>query len=283
MLVLQGCIKENLAECVYRLTFNFKPAGCTDTDPFPARLNRISVFAFDENKVFTEEFKVSHPAPDATVLLPLPNGRYTLVVWAGFTDEQVAANLVKGVSSINDLHITSYTSAGTGYTPSKESLYYGIIQQAVINDLPPVLSEEVPMMQNSKQLRLRVNGLDPGNYQLVITHNAARYAYNDVKTPSEAGDDSTTEPMTANSLTGAYTAATSLLWPVGQEDAQLTVFNLNSGYPELTISLSELLAKLPGVSFDCEPEINMSVNYRTHAQVDVNLNGWWIIHSNNEL
>lgn len=297
LLPLQGCIKEDLAECIYRLTFNFEPPDRpADSDPFFEGVSNISVFAFDKAGIFRKEFKSEDPEQGSVMLINLPDGKYTLIVWAGFTDAQIGnSRPVEGISRIEDFYMPAFTASAEGNVVSPEPLFYGMVSNADIALPPVILSQEVQMVQSTKPFRMRIAGLDRSDYRLVISNNAGRYTHGNVLVPPGIPDRSTVTEISevaaaapdaivvSDAPQATYTARTGMLWPAGLGDRQLTVIDVGTGNPVLTISLSELLEKLPNVDFDDEGAINMIINYRSDVSIDVNLNGWWIIYSNDEV
>lgn len=295
LFVFPACIKEDLAECTYRLTFDFEPEGRSeDEPPFVVSVSNLSVFAFDSRGLFAGEFKAENPGQGSTLLIPLPKGKYTLVTWSGFTERQLAqANLVKGTTRLQDFFMPAYVVTSIGNSVPPEPLFYGIITDVMI-DLPPaVLSQEVNLVQSTKPFRVRISGLDESQYQMILSHNAGRYNYRNMLGPPLTGQDSRTiEPMIkASSSPGGivvksdavYSARTGVLWPVGLADRQITILDTGTGYPVINLSLSDLMDKIKEVDFDQEPAINMQINYRSAVEIDVNLNGWWIIYSDDEI
>ncbi len=297
ILVLQSaCIKEDLSECIFRLVFNFeppdRPAGA---EPFEVDVSNLSVFAFDDKGIFLKEIEVSNPVQGEIVKVPAPAGTYTLVIWAGFTKEQLTdANLQKGISRIEDFYMPAYRLTSIGKSVPPEAFYYGIVHRVDI-DLPPmVLSQEVQLVQSSKPFRLRISGLNQSNYHLVISNNAGRYSYENIVVPSGTSDNNTVELMTklsvpagavtiANEENTSFSVRTGILWPVGLGDRKIEIVDVGTGEVMLSMSLINLLEKLQNVDFDQESALNLLINYRSKAEIDVNLNGWWIINSNNEI
>ncbi len=300
LLMLHACIKEDLTECVYHLQFNFEPKNLpASKSPFFQGVKTLSIFAFNEDGLFVKEFVVKDPEQSTLIDLRLPDGIYSFMTWAGYNAEQHAnMDLQAGLSTIDDFNIRAYMVSPIGNTAPAQTLYYGMVKEVVISVPPTILKEEIVMSTSTKPLSIQIAGLDISNYQLVITDNAGRYdAHNKLLMPhnndknskanlilikTEEGKKGVT-PAYKDGVTGTYSVSTALLWPSGHGDRKITIVDLNTGYPALTLSLTELLGKLPGYNFNHEPAISIMINYRSQVSIDVNINGWWIIHSNDEL
>jgi hypothetical protein len=282
-LLFNSCVKENLAECVYRLTFDFRQPG-EDLDMPLEKISSLSVFSFDEKGKFVEEFKVVNPKQGQTVQIPVPDGEYTLVTWAGFTEQQrTEANLTKGTSLITDLYMRTFTTGPQGNSSAPNPLYYGIVRDVPIALPPETLIQDVSLKHSSKPLNIRISGMDVANYQMIITNNAAKYDYNNVLVPAGLADNSTREMMRAVSPIGTYVTQTSLLWPSALGEQKITFLNLTTGYPVLTLSLTDLFKKLPNVDFNKEHSIDLIINYLSDVRIEVNINGWLIVYSDDEV
>lgn len=300
LLMLQACIKEDLSECVYHLQFNFEPKNLpASKSPFFQGVKTLSIFAFDAEGLFVKEFVMKDPEQSALIDLRLPDGTYSFMAWAGYTAEQHAnLDLQAGLSTIDDFNIRAYTVSSIGNSLPAQTLYYGMVKDVAITVPPTILKEEIVMSTSTKPLNMQITGLDISDYQLVITNNAGRYnAYNNLLLPHN-NDKSSKSAMKLikteegkkgvigsykDGVTGTYSVSTAFLWPSGHGDRKISIVDLNTGYPALTLSLSELLGKLPGYNFNHEPAITILINYRSEVSIDVNINGWWIIHSNDEI
>jgi hypothetical protein len=298
--MLHACIKEDLSECVYHLQFNFEPKGLpASKSPFFKGVKTLSIYAFNEEGTFVKEFVVQDPEQNTLLEMTLPDGIYTFMAWAGYNAEQHAHISMKaGISTINDFNIRAYTVGPSGNTVPAQTLYYGMVKDVAITIPPTILREEIVMSTSTKPLNLQITGLDISNYQIVITDNAGRYdafnrlllPHNDDKTSKEAMSLFKLEDEKKgrigsyfDGVTGTYQVSTGLLWPAGHGDRMITIVDLNTGRPALSLSLKELLDKLPGFNFNHEPAISIMINYRSAVSIDVNINGWWIIHSDEEL
>ncbi|HEY1010937.1 MAG TPA: FimB/Mfa2 family fimbrial subunit [Daejeonella sp.] len=300
LLMLHACIKEDLSECVYHLQFNFEPKNLpASKSPFFRGVKTLSIFAFDEEGLFVKEFVVQDPEQSTLLELRLPDGLYSFMAWAGYNAEQHGnLALETGVSTINDFNIRAYTVNGTENAVPAQTLFYGMVNDIAITVPPSVLREEIVMSASTKPLNLQIMGLDVSNYQLIITDNAGRYdAYNNLLLPHNNDKNSkaamnlvkTDEGKKGvkgtykDGVTGTYSVSTALLWPSGHGDRKISIVDRNTGYTVLSLTLSELLGKLPGYNFDHEAAITILINYRSEISIDVNINGWWIIHSNDEV
>lgn len=81
-----GCIREDLSGCrpgvgvVYEYSLNSEQENL-----FGSEVDKVTTYAFDENGIFVGSYSDAgeHLTNDYRMVLPLPDGVYTLVVWAG--------------------------------------------------------------------------------------------------------------------------------------------------------------------------------------------------------
>lgn len=290
MIMLQGCIKEKLADCDFTLVLNFEQtSNCLPASPYPADLNRIDIFAFDENGLFVNQFTVLNPhtGQDFKVPVTLPGGVFTLVAWAGFAEEQLNLNhFIKGLSNINEVYMASFIAKPHSNGTSPHTLYYGIKSNITVlaNSTTP---EVITLLQKTKPIHINLGGegLNPtDDFQISISHNATYYRFDNVGVRLNPGDDKTIAPLIADLSTTSYKASTHIIWPLDDNNSPLLIIqNLTTNNKSFSLSLADLLSRMPQTDFDCEPAIDIDIYYISDVQIEVRINGWKVISFDTEI
>lgn len=110
--ILGGCdslIYDNLEDCpqgVYVKFYSMTP--CETDSTFIGNVPTLSVFAFDENDklvIINNQQNVSL-SRDFEVLMPVSNGNYNFVAWAGVNDDFSVENFIPGTTTKQDVMMT---------------------------------------------------------------------------------------------------------------------------------------------------------------------------------
>ena len=110
--ILGGCdslLYDNLEDCpqgVYVKFYSMTP--CETDSTFIGNVSTLSVFAFDENDklvVMHKEDNVSL-TQDFEVLMPVSNGNFNFVTWAGVNDNFSVENFIPGTTTKQDVMMT---------------------------------------------------------------------------------------------------------------------------------------------------------------------------------
>lgn len=286
MTISQGCIKENLAECVFNINLVFEQnQDCQIIPQYPADINRIDVFAFDRAGLFVKQFSVLNPnlGPHFSMPVSLPQGNYTLITWAGINNEQLKTNnFIVGHTSINDLYIPSFFSIGNEEKARDENLYYGI--KNVTLTTSPVNVQQINLIQDTKPFIVKANGLDVNkDYRIEVSNNTGYFNFNNRLVPLGKLNNVTTEPLQKEAIPGSYKATSMLLWPMDMKGPQLSIYDISRNAAIFSVSIADLLSKLPAVDFNCETNITVEINYLSNAEVEVSINNWKVIYFNGEI
>lgn len=288
--MLQGCIKEKLADCDFTLVLDFdQTSNCLPAGPYPSDLNRIDVFAFDEKGLFVNQFTVFKPftGQDFKMPITLPKGIFKLVAWAGFAGEQLNLNhFIKGLSNINEVYMASFIATNQGNATSPHTLYYGIKNNVTVlaNSSTP---EVINLLQKAKPVHINLGGqgLNPkDDFQISISNNATYYRFDNLDVRLNPGNNKTISPLIADPSMNIYKATTNLIWPMNDDNSPaLTIKNLTENKNSLSLSMADLLSRIPQTDFDCEPSVNIDIYYISEAQIEVRINGWKVISFDTEI
>jgi len=283
--LLNGCIKENLADCNFNITVEFiKQSNCSSA-VLEAQTGKISVFAFNESGIFIDQFSDDNAVFGAQYKLPLslPQGNYTLVAWTGTTGAQFE-NLVKGRSTLTELYVPSYSMKNGNKEAITQPMFTGSVSH--VNAIDGV-TQLIRLAGTAKSLNISFSGLPVNhNYQARISYNAVQYKFENSLLSLLADDHYTMAGFVAQTAEpDNYKAETSLLWPIGSYTPQLTIRDLSTGADVFSADIKALIAQLTQVDLDCERVINLELTQDPvqPAIINVVINGWKVQYINNEI
>lgn len=93
---LSGCIREDLSDCrpgiLLAYDYSLNTSG---TNLFGSEVDKVTVYAFDANGYYVASYSDagSHLTNDYLHRIPLPEGEYTLVVWAGPLEDYLVGEM----------------------------------------------------------------------------------------------------------------------------------------------------------------------------------------------
>lgn len=286
IMLCEGCIKENLADCNFNLSVEFLEQGSCKNGSVYAEMGKITIFAFNEAGIFSGQFSDDHAVFGTNYKLPvsLPQGKYTLIAWAGNTNTSFKTqNLIKGRTTLNELYMPSYGQLNGTKIASKNPLFTGAVSH--VNAIDGT-SQVIGLRETSKPLQISFAGLTAAHhYQARISFNAVQYKFDNSLLSLLADDHYTMTALDFSEGQSNHQAQTSLLWPMVEYSPQIMIRDLQTGTDVFKADLKTLLAKLPQVDFDCESSINMnlSISEFNAAQVGIVINGWKVQVTNDEI
>lgn len=129
--IFWGCdslIYDDLADCpqgVYVKFYSMTP--CESDSTFIGSVPSLTVFAFDENnKLVTSVTQVGvNLSRDFEVLLPVSDGNYTFVAWAGVDDNFTKGTFTNGATTKKDVMLTLNATAGVAANLSGTRVWQG--------------------------------------------------------------------------------------------------------------------------------------------------------------
>lgn len=132
----------------------------------------MTTYAFDENGIFVGSYSDAgeHLTNDYRMVLPLPDGVYTLVVWAGpLGDYIVGDNSTSdfsapeaGVTRIENFMLKYRVDDEPAVDSDVDDLYHGIIE-GVVSDYTRSNTYTVSLTKNTSDVRVTLVDTTPGN------------------------------------------------------------------------------------------------------------------------
>jgi len=168
-LMLNGCIKENLDDCKpycihfvydYNLEYN---------DLFSKEVTKMNLYVFDENGNFVKEFQEIIPSTSSgtySMEIPLPNGQYTFIAWAGVSPDAYA---VAGGDALKNTKLDDFklqlAQLAAGETNQKlPDLYFGRLTSTVEINKEGTIS----LVKNSKTVTVTMLPINDSGTPIVL-------------------------------------------------------------------------------------------------------------------
>ena len=196
LLLLQGCIKDDLSTCKTELLLRFRYTLNTEyANLFYPEVNRITVYIFDKNGKYVDKYSEQGAVltNEYVMHIPLPRGKYHVVAYGGplttysvgtLNSETKSLNttLVKGVTDLKDLHIELKNKDGeTGFLYPEsipDDLYVGLETEA-FSSMNNQRITDIYLTKNTNTIKVKIN--DPNNtdlpYEVYITDRNGRYHF----------------------------------------------------------------------------------------------------------
>ena len=119
---------DNLADCsqgVYVKFYSMTP--CETDSSFIGNVSDLSVFAFDENDklVVMHQQKDAFLTRDFEVLMPVSNGNYTFVTWAGVNDKFTVETFTPGTTTKKDVMMTLKINGNSAVKLGDDKVWQG--------------------------------------------------------------------------------------------------------------------------------------------------------------
>lgn len=196
LLLLQSCLKEDMPNCESDLLLRFRyTLNGQYENLFGAEVNRITVYIFDSNGKYVDSFSEQGDklTNDYLMRIPLPEGKYSAVVWGGDMatysvgelDSQTSAInqiLRKGVTDIHDFRTELKNRSGEGgylfATDTPNDLYAGLA-----TDVTSAISNknitDIELTKDTKKIKVKITGTStiPQPLEVYITAVNGRYGF----------------------------------------------------------------------------------------------------------
>jgi hypothetical protein len=285
MVSVQACIKERLEDCEFKTAVYFTLSDSCNTQPVYTKSGRITVFAFNQSGILSGRFSNAGVffGSNEQMTLNLKQGIYTLIAVAGLNDDHFEGQrLVNGQTRLSEFYIPSYIVKEGYKEAANEAFFMGVQQQVKISQKSECA---IAMERVSKPLNLTLNGgVVNHRYQARISYNAIKYSLTDNLSCNFAQDHFTMVNFYANPVEeGVYQANTSMLWPAGNQATRLIIRDLIEGVDIFNADIKDLLDKLPKINFNCEPVIDIQIDYTLSHDIEVVINGWKVEYSEIEI
>lgn len=285
LVTLNGCIKDDLSEYTFDIVLSFTDRGgsCPDKAVYTGAAG-ITVYAFDESGKFVEKFAQKDIAfsPEHTLSVTLPHGNHTLIAWAGTVPGQFEDRLlVKGVTSMSDLTMPSFTINKGIKVMSDQVLFYGILKNINAETASYAKAQRIDLRDMTKPLYVSLEKYDAQrNYQVRINQNATLWRFETTELINANGHFTMTD-LLEDKPSATYTGKTGLLWRLEDRNPTITIRDMETGTDIFSADLKELIKKLPQLNLNCEPYIDLRIirKFPTQTQVTIVINGWKLVES----
>lgn len=175
MLLLQGCIKEDLSNCKSELLLSFRyTLNNQYTNLFGEKMSKVTVYVFDSNGKYVDRFSEegNQLTNEYVMHIPLPEGTYRVVAYggefgtysAGELDRQLNTlneTLRKGVTDINDFRTELKNVKGSdGYLSPlamPDDLYAGLTTHAVSSMSSKTITP-IDLIKDTKKIKVKISG-----------------------------------------------------------------------------------------------------------------------------
>lgn len=179
-------IYEDQGDCTVRYYIQFVyDLNMKNADAFPAEVQSVNLYAFDEEGLFVKEFTEDGEIlekPGYLMQLDLDPGQYTFVGWCGLVNEDGVDSFtvptpVAGVTTLEELTCTlnaekTKSATETEYCDAKlHFLYHGMIE-ADLPDLGEGYQLEyyytMPLTKDTNHIRVMLQELDSNNPEMQV-------------------------------------------------------------------------------------------------------------------
>lgn len=309
LLLLQGCIKEDIPNCENGLSLRFRyTLNNQYTNLFDSAVNQVTIYVFDSNGKYVNRFSERGEVltNDYRMQLPLPPGTYSLVGYGGdFTTYSIGEitslntinqTLRKGITNIADLRVELHNMSGDdGYLSSihtPDDLYVGLVT-GILSTQNSQTTATMELIKITKKVKVKITGTDfstraSSPLDVYITALNGRYRFN--------------HTIDLHHGTFKYTPIRSLSQPNYME-ADLKTMRLMLGQsPMLVIKNSVTAEKIYNENmieqilsiekyllqedFDREDEFIFEINIQSKdhkIEISVSINGWEIKNVNPDI
>lgn len=129
--IFWGCdslIYDDLADCpqgVYVKFYSMTP--CASDSTFIGSVTSLTVFAFDENDRLVTSITQNNVTVDRgfEVLMPVSDGEFTFIAWAGIDDHFAKGSFTNGVTTKNDLMLTLNSTSSVAANLKGTKVWHG--------------------------------------------------------------------------------------------------------------------------------------------------------------
>ena len=159
----------------FEYDFNMKYA-----DAFPNEVKAVALYVFDQSGRFVTKATDSGPAlAEKGYYMTIPGlepGVYDLVAWCGLIDDTVFSVADPATREELFCRMKTLTKAGSYMDRDLGTLFYGYVEDADLDRLPPgsVNTVTVPLIKNTNSVRVLLQALDnitvidPAEYEFII-------------------------------------------------------------------------------------------------------------------
>lgn len=297
ILLLQGCIKEDLSDCKSELLLSFRyTLNDQYTNLFGPDVSKVIVYVFDSNGKYVDRFSEQGDklTNEYVMHIPLPEGTYSVVAYggdfntysAGELDNQLNIlnqTLRRGITDINDFRseLENVKGAEDYLYPinTPDDLYAGLSTNAVstVNNRNVT---PIELIKDTKKIKVKISGTDlfPDPLEVYITAQNGRYKF-DNSIDSESGIFKYTPVNTVEKPNYLETDLKMMRLVLGQTPMLVIRNSVTSEiiYSENMIEQILLTHRYTTQEdFDREDEFIFEITIVNDIEMTVSINGWKI-------
>ena len=292
LILIPGCIKEDLSDCGITVHFTYT-RNLSYEDKFTENIDQVSLFLFDGNGVFLEEYtRQAKDLNDQSMDISLLLGDYQLVAWGNLNENyEIIPSFIKGETKIEDAILTLNRIQDTVKDFPTPLFYAGVAKAKIESPYPGRKTVEMDFMKNTNAVHIRAKGLpidfenpEDSNeiYEFKIVSTNGNYTfYNTV-----LGNPLTYIPTNSVDVENKiYLSDFVILRELNDKstDSRLVITRKKNGQPEevlFNIDLEDELIKYSkrqgrDGDLDREDDFILEIDFNeTHGAVTITINGW---------
>lgn len=298
ILLLQGCIKEELSNCKSELLLSFRyTLNNQYVNLFGLSMSKVTVYLFDSHGKYVDRFSEqgNKLTNEYVMHIPLPEGTYSVVAYGGeFGTYSVGeldqlhalnATLRKGVTDINDFRAElNYVKGNESYlypVGTPDDLYAGLTTQA-ISSINNKTITPVELIKDTKKIKVKIVGTNylSGPLEVYITALNGRYLFDN----SIDGNHGTFKytPISSDQQPNRLETNLKMMRLVLGQTPTLVIKNSTTSeviYNENMIDQILLTQKyISQEDLDREDEFVFEIVIDKNMEISVSINGWKINH-----
>lgn len=290
IVLLQGCMKEDLSSCGLFLQFTYKDK----TDNFLDSIKTVDLFAFDEGGYFVGKWMHSTSSGNQ-MRLPLEKGNYTLVAWGDISNKFNYTKLVPGVTTFSQALMSLRRDRDYSVRDKLMPIYHGIVYNLSVKKIGRQFYD-IDFTNNVNYIEVTMTGLpikddsedsengviSTSRFSALITSSNGDYKFDNSRWESSPNIKYIPK---YKQLSGVLSADFSTLRLAAGDDSRLIVNHAedDGSIRELyNESLTELIAKNPNVDFDLESHFHIELIFdHTYTVIGITINDWEVVNSDN--
>lgn len=287
IILLTGCIKEDLSNCGEYLTLKFRYITSPESRSgslFP-EIDRLSVFVFDESGRFV------YRANDASIRitdaysmpLPLHPGCYRFIVWAGLDEHYLLPPCIAGETEMEEF-ILQLKRESDNTVPRHPALLYHGMEELV--EFKPLEAKciTIGLRRITNTIRVIAHNLEPETlHDISIEDDNGTYHYTGEIVPDDLLTYLPVYPTTKTQADPLVADFNVMRLQAGR-DARLKIRDA-SGTPKYNEALiDKLLGNNPNIDFDYDHDFTIEITFGDgYIPVSIKINGWEIIEEESGL
>lgn len=278
VLLLTGCIKEDLANCPtgLKIYFTYSPSTYAHTGVNDSEVDRIDLFVFDSQGIFRGVWIDEAPILSSEYFMTinyLSGDEYHFIAWCGLHGDYKTspADFIIGQTTFNEalLRLEHNGRARNGVMP----LFHAQKKKLVLN-----MGEQtiyMPLVQAYNTVKLTTEGLQESTdtYRMTIYDSNGTYYFD----YSFAIDDEFSyNTICVKDDSGQLSASLNVLKLTADRNPIFEITNRTQGTTLYRENLVRLINETG--NFDYEQIHTYNIHLKFGLDVSVSINGWWVVN-----